>query len=172
MFAENTVTFLWIKHFGSINLSVSWASLQFEIVQPLNMINYTFYPWPKQKQEIHLDSVWDTECGGSLSIPITTTLNQITGLYFLFCFILTKGKNIFKKFIDFRERQEKRERNIHLLFHLFVHSLFDSCVCPDWGSNPQCWFIRTTLPTELPSQRNGENLSKNFRRVALFLIGF
>ena len=29
------------------------------------------------------------------------------------------------------------ERNTNLLFHLFLHSLFDSCMCPEWGSNPQ-----------------------------------
>ena len=39
------------------------------------------------------------------------------------------------------------------LFHLFMHSLVDSCTCPDWGSNPQPWCIRTMLkPTELFSQ--------------------
>ena len=40
----------------------------------------------------------------------------------------------FKKnflFIDFWER------NIDLLFHLLVHSLVDSCICPDPGLNPQ-----------------------------------
>ena len=31
----------------------------------------------------------------------------------------------------------KREKNIDLLFHLFMHSLVDFCMCPDWGSNLQ-----------------------------------
>ena len=44
-------------------------------------------------------------------------------------------------FIHFRERV----RNIHLLFHLFMHSLIASCMCPDWRSNPQPWLIGTTL---------------------------
>ena len=35
-------------------------------------------------------------------------------------------------FIDFcREREEGRERDHDLLFHLFMHSLVDSCMCPD-----------------------------------------
>ena len=46
-----------------------------------------------------------------------------------------------------------RERNMDLLLHLFMHSLVDSCRCPDQGLNPQPWHIRTTLsPTELPRQ--------------------
>ena len=40
-------------------------------------------------------------------------------------------------FIDFRKREERRERNIDLLFHLLMHSLVDSCMRPDWGSNLQ-----------------------------------
>ena len=57
---------------------------------------------------------------------------------------------VFKKFIDFRERERGRERrtdkerNIHL-FHISVHSLTDSFMCPDWGSNPQPWCIWTML---------------------------
>ena len=49
----------------------------------------------------------------------------------------------FKKFIDFRETEEgegrgrKREGDVNLLFHLFMHSLVDSCMCPDWELNPQ-----------------------------------
>lgn len=45
------------------------------------------------------------------------------------------------------------ERNIYLLFHLFMHWLADSCMCPDCSSNPQPWRIRTALqPTVLFSQ--------------------
>ena len=38
-----------------------------------------------------------------------------------------------------------REREIDLLFHLPMRSLVVSCMCPDWGSNPQPWCVRTTL---------------------------
>ena len=31
----------------------------------------------------------------------------------------------------------ERERDINLLFHLCMHSLVDSCMCPDQRSNPQ-----------------------------------
>ena len=47
-------------------------------------------------------------------------------------------------------RQREREKNIYLLFHLFMHSSVDSSVCPDQISNPQPWRIGTTLQlTEL-----------------------
>ena len=42
-----------------------------------------------------------------------------------------------KKFIDFREI----EGDISLLFHLFMHSLVDSCMCLDGGLNPQPWQV-------------------------------
>ena len=36
-----------------------------------------------------------------------------------------------------RETERERERERDLLFHLFLHSLVDSCMCPDQGLNPQ-----------------------------------
>ena len=46
-----------------------------------------------------------------------------------------------------------REKDINLLFHLFMHSLVDSCLGPDPVLDPQPWHIRTTLkPAELPGQ--------------------
>ena len=39
--------------------------------------------------------------------------------------------------ILYRERKVRREKNIHLFFHLFMHSLVDSCICPDWELNWQ-----------------------------------
>ena len=56
------------------------------------------------------------------------------------------------------QREEERD----LLFHLFVHSLLDSCMYPDWRLNPQPWCIRTTLqPTELPIQGQGFSVLYN-----------
>ena len=43
----------------------------------------------------------------------------------------------FKKLILEREEGGKRERNIDLLFQLFMHSLVDSYMCPGWELNPQ-----------------------------------
>ena len=37
------------------------------------------------------------------------------------------------------ERKRERERNINLLFHLFMHSLVASHMCPDLGRNTQLW---------------------------------
>ena len=49
--------------------------------------------------------------------------------------------------------RERRERNIKLLFCLFIHSLVDFCMCPNWGWNLRPWHIWTSLqPTELPDQ--------------------
>ena len=36
-------------------------------------------------------------------------------------------------------------RNIDLLFHLLMHSLVDSWMCPDQGLNLQRWHIKTML---------------------------
>ena len=47
-----------------------------------------------------------------------------------------------------------RERNIDLSFHLLMHSLVDSGMCPDQGSNlqPWCW---DDAPTTLARYRQG-----------------
>ena len=56
-------------------------------------------------------------------------------------------------FSFFRERRKESERNINMLFHLFMHSVADSYMCPDQGSNLQPWCTGTMLqPTELPDQ--------------------
>ena len=39
----------------------------------------------------------------------------------------------------------EREKHQFLLFCLFMHPLADSCMCPDRGSNPQPWQMRTSL---------------------------
>ena len=59
------------------------------------------------------------------------------------CYVIFK---IVFLFIDFREREERRGReeereNIDLLLHPSMHSLVDSCMCPDWGLNLQTWGI-------------------------------
>ena len=55
--------------------------------------------------------------------------------------------NNFLKFIDSRGREGERkvERNIDLLFHLFMHWLVESSMCPDLGLNPQPWCTGTML---------------------------
>ena len=59
--------------------------------------------------------------------------------------------------IDFEREGEREIENIDLLFHLFMHSLVDSCVCPDQGWNPQPWCIGTTFqPTGMASQPGPE----------------
>ena len=39
----------------------------------------------------------------------------------------------------------ERERNVDALFCLFMHSLVDSCMCPDQRQNPKPWCIGATL---------------------------
>ena len=70
-------------------------------------------------------------------------LEVILDTFLIFIYLLLFFK------VDLRER----ERNIDLLFHLFMHSLVESCTCPDRELNLQPWHIGTTLqPAELPSE--------------------
>ena len=43
------------------------------------------------------------------------------------------------------KRQREREHNIDLLLHLLMHSLVDSCMCPDQGWNSQPWQTEVVL---------------------------
>ena len=54
--------------------------------------------------------------------------------FFSFFFFLT----------DWFERGKERQRNTDLFFHLLMHSLVASCMCPDQGLNPQLWRLGTT----------------------------
>ena len=49
--------------------------------------------------------------------------------------------SILPSFLSLKERK----RNIDLLFHLFMHSLVDSGMCPDQGLNSQPWCIGMML---------------------------
>ena len=44
-----------------------------------------------------------------------------------------------------KEREREREKKLILLFHLFMHSLVTSSMCPGQRLNPQPWDTRTTL---------------------------
>ena len=46
-----------------------------------------------------------------------------------------------------REKGRERERNIDLLFHLFMHSLADSSMCPDQEQNLQPFGLQNDAPT-------------------------
>ena len=50
-----------------------------------------------------------------------------------------------RNFSNLKEYIDKRKRNIDMFFHLFIPSSVASCMCRDWGSNPQPWCIRTLL---------------------------
>ena len=43
------------------------------------------------------------------------------------------------------KREKEGERTIDLLFQLFMHSLIESCMCPDWGLNLLLWCVGTML---------------------------
>ena len=70
-----------------------------------------------------------------LSYPRNTTSNRQP----IFKLLQLSWKGFFF-LINFLEREGKR--NIALLFYLFMHSLADSCTCPDQASNMQPWHIR------------------------------
>ena len=42
--------------------------------------------------------------------------------------------------VDSREKEGDID-----LFYLPMHSLVESCMCPDWGSNPQPWYVGMML---------------------------
>ena len=76
---------------------------------------------------------------------------------------LTLGQPIIGKFfflnvyIYWLIWEREREIEINLLFHLFMYSLIDSCMCPDRGSNPQPWLIRTMLQPAEPHVQSLES---------------
>ena len=62
---------------------------------------------------------------------------------------------IFLKFyVLIIERERKGEgggeKHTDLLFHLFMHSLVNSCMCPDRGLNPQPWCMGMMLESTKP----------------------
>ena len=63
--------------------------------------------------------------------------------------------------------ERERERNIDLLFHPFMHSLVYSPMCPDRGSNPQCWHTGTML---LPTDLSGQGSSFSMELIFLHLL--
>ena len=66
-------------------------------------------------------------------------LGRVSAHFLYLCLVLMLLLNLL-----ILEREEG-ERDMDLLFHLFVHSLVDLCMCPDWGSNLQPCHIRMTL---------------------------
>ena len=68
-----------------------------------------------------------------------------------------------------RERGKREAEKNDLLFHLLMHSFAGSCMCPDWGLNPQPWWIRMTfISMELP----GLGWNTLFFIVFFFLLPF
>ena len=77
-------------------------------------------------------------CVGVHIICNILLLNTTAALFFYFCFYLLILERE-------RDRREK-DRQISICFsNLFIHSLVDSRMCPDGGSNLQPWHIRATL---------------------------
>ena len=58
-------------------------------------------------------------------------------LLFPFALSFLKTKLIFRE----KKGEAGRERDIDLLFHVFMHSLVTSCVCPDQELHPQPWYM-------------------------------
>ena len=61
-------------------------------------------------------------------LGMVTISPALTASFFTVCFV-----------------HEVRERETDLLFHLSMHSLIDSYMCPDLGLNLQPWRIGTKL---------------------------
>lgn len=60
----------------------------------------------------------------------------------------SQGTSVLSLLISYRFQREGerkvREKDMHLLFHLFTHSLVDPCMWSDRGWNPQPWRLATT----------------------------
>ena len=84
-----------------------------------------------------------------ITLPWTWLIMFTWCPYFLILKLICK-----KLFIYFRERGRGRERERHqFVVSLFMHSLVDSCMCPDQVLKLQLWCIGTMLlPTELTGQ--------------------
>lgn len=80
--------------------------------------------------------------------PSSSVLKAM-GKYFLKLILWRKGEKEGRG----RGRERGRERRYRFVAPLFMHSLVDSCMCSNLGSNLQPWGIRTMpYPTELPGQ--------------------
>ncbi|KAF6099960.1 hypothetical protein HJG60_011676 [Phyllostomus discolor] len=90
---------------------------------------------------------------GSRHRPRDRGSRRPTAALYLSIFKLSMGK-----LSSFNLMICQRQRETALWFHLLMHSWVASCMCLDWGSNPQLWPIGMTLePTELAVQ--GQNFS-------------
>ena len=47
--------------------------------------------------------------------------------------------------LGLRETDRERQTEVDLLFHLFMHSLVASCMCPGGRLSPRPWCIGTVL---------------------------
>ena len=119
---------IWLKNFPLRNVSIRlrWDSTRWDFLMfycPISSECHT------ESSQLLRDRV---EFGLSLAVE------------FVFFFLI-----IFYWF----QRERDEGRNISLLFCLFIHSLVDSCMFPDQGSNSQLWRIGTMLqPTEQSHQ--------------------
>ena len=80
-----------------------------------------------------------SDCGGNFHLCsdlscIAIAWHQQCAVFPLHIYNFLTYTEILK--LIFREGEEGRERNIDWLLHLLMHSLVDSCMCPDWGLNP------------------------------------
>ena len=95
-----------------------------------------------------------TGCDQSLSLSgIQFPFGGVKGLNSMAVKSCPKEPRVLRKrflkfflFIHFKEKTGgEKERDINVLFHLLMHSLVDSCMCPGQGSNLQSWCIRAIL---------------------------
>ena len=93
---------------------------------------------------LHLDGLLSF-LGGTTTWSLQWSFPKDYQLAWLIPFLnLAFKKIIFIYYIDLRGRGKEGEMSI-CFSHLFMHSLVDSCVCPDWRSDPRPWHIGTML---------------------------
>ena len=80
---------------------------------------------------------------------------------------------LFFQLIEFWRKRERDRENIDLLFHLFMYSSVDCCMCPDWGLNPQPWCLRQCLNHLSYSSRTIFNFQFQFFHINVpFIMSF
>ena len=72
-----------------------------------------------------------------ISLPPPGSYCELLWLIYIYIYFKTLILLFFIYYLLIWERERERERDTVLLFHLLMYSLVDSCMCPDWGLNPQ-----------------------------------
>ena len=119
----------WTTHSGYF-----WGAVKTNIV-PLLRVMDLFVVLNDKKNltliKIRIDSRTSDNIVSFTVVTLRGCCRNFTLSFKLFNFVLILERG--------RKEEEGRERNVNFLFHLLMHSLVASCMCPAWGWNSQPW---------------------------------